>query len=177
MKKVVVGLCISLLIPVVISETKLKKIDYGSRKVTDKLLKVSSLYGEMPQRDLKAVTKGKDIDIEKCGDVFVHEKILKKRDIIVLHPHSTKKAATLDFSEITANNKGTLRISFNNHPGGDVLVKAIKDGKEVHKELLKRNKWEKCTVPFNKNKVVLEVHADQEEWCYEYAFIYYKITQ
>ena len=153
------------------------RFDITSREMTDPLLEISTSKGQITKHDLKVCTKGKIVIPEKRGEVFVYKKLLKKRNVISLHPYSPSEAAKLDFSAITSKAKGTLRVSANNHPQGDFEVLIKKDGKIIDREVLAKTKWKKFSVPFDNNKIVIEVAANGKQLHYEYGFIYYSVSK
>ena len=170
-------LIITLLASSAIAVTPKKSIDITSRKITDPLLKISTSKEQVSKHDLGVCTKGKIIVPEKRGDIYVYKKLLKKNNVISVHPNSTTTPGYIDFSAITSHARGTLRLSANNHPQGDVLITIKKDGKVVKSKLLVKNKWQRFSIPFKYNKITVEVSSNTKNWCYEYGFFYYSISK
>jgi hypothetical protein len=146
-----------------------EEIDYTKRTVTDPLLKISSSTTLLPEKDDKGLGAARD---EKHVPP-VYRRIWSHQDVIMLEPFSREKPAHIDFSAITKNGKGVLRIEARNHPGGDFVLELFKAGQSFKKETIGSNKWERFTVPFDHEEITLKNIANG--WNCEFAFIDYSI--
>lgn len=148
-----------------------EEIDITDRKVTDPLLKITTSQHLLPERE--------DDDFEAKRDETSkppkYSRLLGKRDVIMLHPFNEEKAAEIDFSEITSKAKGKLRIVARNHPGGDFKIEILVGGKVLIAESVGKNDWERFTVPFDREAVVLRNVANG--WQCEHAFLEYSISK
>eukprot|EP01031_Cornospumella_fuschlensis_P040311 gene40311-49121_t len=125
--------------------------DITKREITDPQLKISSATSLLPEKDDKML--GGTRDEKHVPQVY---KILwGKRDVIMLEPFSREKPGVLDFSAITKNSKGTLRLSARNHPNGDFLLEILKKGEAFKSESVGGSKWERYTIPFDHEEVVV----------------------
>ena len=146
--------------------------DYTKREVTDPLLKISSTTRFLPavkdDQQLGATRDDKHVPP-------VYKRLWSKQDVIMTEPLTKEKPAEIDFSAITKNSKGILRISARNHPSGDFLLEILKGGTSFKKETIDDNKWEKYTIPFDHEDVVLKNFATG--WYCEFCFIDYSISK
>jgi hypothetical protein len=87
---------------------------------------------------------------------------------------SPQVPATVDFSGLTATNSGRLVLRLHSYPkkprGASVVIRS--DGKPVTEfKLNDADGWKEVVVPFEKNRIILEHHADA--WNMEFLFIDY----
>ena len=146
-------------------------IDITKREVTDPLLKISTSTSLLPAKDdrgLKATRDEKHIP-----PVYRH--IFGQQDVIMLEPFSREKPAEISFAAITKGAKGVLRISARNHPAGDFVLEVFKAGTSFKKETVGANKWERISIPFDHEEIVVKNIANG--WSCEFAFIDYSISK
>lgn len=148
-----------------------QEIDFTKRTVTDPLLKISTSTSLLPEKDDKALQAIRD---EKHVPP-VYRRLWGQGDVIMLEPFSREKPAEIDFSAITKNHKGSLRVSVRNHPGGDFVMEILKGGVSFKKETIGSNKWERFTIPFDHEEVVLRSLANG--WSYEFSFVDYTFSK
>lgn len=163
----------SLLFAVLIATISLQaeEVDFTDRTVTDPLLKISTMTSLLPESDDKRLGAKRD---EKRNPP-IYRRIFSRSDVFMLEPFSQKKPAQIDFSEITKNHAGELRISARNHPSGDFVLEIYKNGEPVEKQTIGSNKWEKFSINFDHEPVVIKNVANG--WHCEFAFIDYSFAK
>lgn len=150
-------------------DVRAQDIDITKREVTDPLLKITTSTQLLPEKDDKGLSAKRN---EKSTPPM-YSRIFGQQNVIMLEPFSREKPAQIDFSGITSNHKGTLRIGARNHPSGDFQIEILKGGVTLKKESVGNNKWERYTIPFDHEAVVLKNFANG--WNCEFAFIDYSI--
>ena len=150
-----------------LAASQAQEIDFTKRQVTDPLLKISTSTQLLPASDDKGLDAKRDEDHVPP----VYKYLWNRQDVIMLEPLSKTKPAEIDFSAITATNKGVLRITARNHPAGDFVLEIYKGGQLFKKETIGGDKWERFQIPFDKENVVVKCAANG--WNFEFAFIDY----
>ncbi len=145
--------------------------DITSRKVTDPLLQISSRTKLLPEKDDQSFRATRD----EAHVPPVYRTLWNERNVILLEPFSEQKPAQIDFSAITKNNKGVLRLRARNHPQGDFELEILKDGQSFKKETVGANQWKRYTIPFDHESVVILNRANG--WHFEFGFYAYTISQ
>jgi hypothetical protein len=146
-------------------------LDFTKRSLTDPLLKITTSTTLLPEKDDKWLGGVRD---EKHVPP-VYRRLWSQQDVIMLEPFSREKPAEIDFSAVTKANKGILRISARNDPRGDFILEIIKNGTSFKKETVGADKWERVTVPFDHEEVILKNIANG--WSFEFAFIDYSFSK
>jgi hypothetical protein len=156
-------------------------IDITKRGETDALLEIKTRGDNMSEmHSLLDLLNGDD---RSSGVVRVHEetgvptykRLWGKSDVLMVHPISPDQPGVVDFSGITKSSKGRLNVSVRKHPWGNHLAKIQKNGLEVLSQNIAQNSWETLRVDFDKEDVVLQVHATG--WAWENSFITYRIEK
>lgn len=150
-------------------------LDIEDREQTDPLLKICTWNsGLLPEQDnlFKHIDPTR-AEIQKDRTPQSYKKLWGKSDVLMIHAPSTEKHGFVDFSEITAKSKGALKLYIKNHPYGNHDIRLRRGGEVVEDETIHDGKWEFFKVKFDKQPVVLEVHATQWQW--EHCFIHYRI--
>jgi len=156
-----------LIIAAISSLVKAQDIDFTKRTVTDPLLKITTSSALLPAKDDKWLGATRD---EKHVPP-VYRRLWSQQDVIMLEPFSREKPAEIDFSAVTKSNKGVLRIGARNDPRGDFTLEILKNGQSFKKEEIGSNKWNRFTIPFDHEEVLLKGIANG--WSFEFAFIDY----
>ncbi len=156
---------------VFVSSARAQDADFTKRVLTDPLLKVTTRTIFLPGKEDSSMRAARDD--KHVPPVYRH--IWGQNDVIMLEAFSLQKAAEIVFSAITKDNKGILRIGARNHPAGDFMLEILKNGQSIKKELVASSKWERYTVPFDHEEVVLKAIANN--WNFEFAFIDYSFTK
>ena len=146
-------------------------LDLTKRDVTDPLLKISTSTSLLPEKDDKFL--GGKRDDKHVPPVYA--RLWSKQDVLMIEPFSREKPAEIDFSAITKTGKGILKISARNHPSGDFVLELFKNGQSFKKETIGSNKWERFTIPFDHEEIVLKDFANG--WYCEFGFIDYSISK
>lgn len=146
-------------------------MDITKREVTDPLLKISTSTSLLPKNDDRGLNATRD---DKHTPP-VYRRIFGQQDVIMLEPFNREKPAQIDFSAITKEGKGVLRIEARNHPNGDFVLEILKAGTSFKKETIGANKWERYTIPFDHEEIVVKNFANG--WNCEFAFIDYSIAK
>jgi hypothetical protein len=149
-----------------------EEIDFTSRKITDPQLVISSSCSFIPEKDEKSAL-GATRDENYIIPVYRY--LWREKNVIMLEPFSREKAAQIDFSAITKNNKGILRLKARNHPSGDFELQIFKNGELFKKESIGANKWERFTIPFDHDEVIVKNNANG--WCCEFGFFQYSFSK
>ncbi len=148
-----------------------QEADFTKRSVTDPLLKISSGTTLLPEKDDQWMGAKRDENHVPP----VYRRLWNQVDVIMLEPFSREKPAEIDFSAITKNNKGVLRLQARNHPGGDFVLEIYKGDVLFKKESVGMNKWERFSVPFDHENIVVKNVANG--WSFEFAFIDYSFAR
>ena len=145
--------------------------DFTDRKVTDPLLKVSSLSSLLPEKDSQWLGGVRD---EKHVPP-VYKRLWNERDVIMLEPLSRERPAQIDFSAVTESNKGVLRLKVRNDPRGDFELEILKNGQTFKKETIGSGKWERYTIPFDHEPVIVKNRANG--WSFEFGYFDYTFAK
>jgi len=154
-----------------LSQVSAEELDITDRKVTDPLLRITTADQLLPERE----DKGFEAKRDEKSNPPLYTRWMGKRDVIMLHPFGEKRPAEMDFSAITSNAKGKLRLAIRNHPAGDFKLEILVNGTMVVEESVGKDNWERFTVPFDHETVVLRDVAN--DWQCEHAFIEYSIIK
>lgn len=156
---------------VVLPQVHAEEIDITDRSATDPLLKISTLSTFITDDNNPTWQARRDED----SNPPKYSRIWGRSDVFVLEPLNQNKPATADFSAITTNHKGELKLDIRNHPRGDFVLEIYKNDKLDTKETIRRNSWQKFTVPFDHEPVVVKAVANN--WYCEFCFLTYKIQK
>lgn len=147
------------------------EIDITARAVTDPLLKIETSETLLPKHD-KLMVK---MRIDEDHKPPLYKTLLQKTDVFLVHPISKTRPAVVDFSAITTQGKGVLRLAARNHPSGDCILEISKSGEEVEKKTLDAPRWTTFQIPFDHEPVVVRTLATG--WAWEYSFLTYSIIR
>lgn len=156
-------------------------IDITKREETDPLLQVQTRGDHVSE--LHSLLDLLNRDHRTSGTVRVHEetgrptykRLWGKSDVLMVHPVAPDQPGVVDFSEVTKTSRGRLNVSISKHPWGDHLVKIRKNGGEAVSQHIARNDWETLRVDFDKEDVLIEIHATGWKW--ENSFLTYRIEK
>ena len=157
-------------------------VDMTDREQTDRLLEIKTL-GEYDAFGLESLLDVLNASPGNGGDIKVHDgtgiptyrRLWRKPDVIMIHPPSPEQPGVLDFSKITRLGNGRLSLLVNKHPAGNHQIKILKNGEEAEAKHIMTQDWEDIRVDFDKEDVVIEVHATA--WAWEHSFITYRIEE
>lgn len=148
-----------------------EEIDFTKRSITDPMLIISSSSSLLPEKDDSYL--GATRDDKHVPPVYRY--LWHQQDVIMLEPFSREKPAQIDFSAITKNNKGTLRLKARNDPRGDFEIQIFKNGELFKKETIGANKWERFTIPFDHEEVIVKNNANG--WSFEFGYFDYSFSK
>ncbi len=146
-------------------------VDFTKRSITDPMLVISSGSTLLPQMDDKVIGGVRD----ESHVPPVYKRLWNESDVIMLEPFSREKPAQIDFSAITSNNKGVLRLKVRNDPRGDFQLEILKGGQTFKKETIGSGRWERYQIPFDHESVVVLDHANN--WSFEFGFFDYSFSK
>lgn len=150
---------------------KVEGIDFTKRAVTDPLLKISTGAQFMPPNTDASLGAKRD----HSHNPPVYKRLWSQTDVIMLEPFSREKPAQIDFSEITKNQKGILRLGVRNHPDGDFQLQIFKGGQLFKEEIIHSSRWERYQIPFDHEEVLIKNVANN--WFCEFAFVDYSFSK
>jgi hypothetical protein len=161
--------------------TNVFAVDVTKREETDPLLEIKT--GGDQESEMHSLLDLLNGDHRSSGVVRVHgetgvptyRRLWGKSDVLMVHPIAPDQPGVVDFSGITKSSKGRLNVSISKHPWGNHLVKIQKNGVEVASQNIAQNDWETLRVDFDREDVVLQVHATGWKW--ENSFITYRIEK
>jgi hypothetical protein len=161
----------------VISQAAQGAIDIEDRKQTDPLLNIRTWKEDLPPEvdDLFKHIDPTSAEIQHDRVPVSYKRLWGKRDVLMIHAPGRKEHGFIDFSAVTAESKGSLKIYVKNHPYGNHHIKIKLADKLVEDEAIHRGRWEFFKVKFDHQPVVLQIHATQ--WHYENSFITYTIEE
>ena len=151
-----------------------ESIDITNREDTDPLLVIETDLQILSESD-SVFRREKKVEIIKDTGIPTYKKIWGKRKVFLVHPFSKEKSGKVDFSAITREAKGTLEISFKNHPEGNHEIKIHLADQEPESELIADREWIKKRIQFDHQNLHIEVIAN--DWYCEHCFITYKISE
>ena len=154
------------------------ELDITDRSQTDPLLEIQTWKRGLllPEgNDLFTTVDPTDAVVQKNRTPLSYKKLWGKKDVIMMHPVSQKKHAYIDFSNITTESKGKLKLYIKNDPRGDHDIRIRLGSKIVESETINKDRWETFFVKFDHSSVVLEIHATG--WRCENSFVTYKIEK
>lgn len=145
------------------------EMDITDRTITDPLLKIETSETLLQKHD-KLMDK---MRVDEAHKPPLYKSLLQKTDVFLVHPISKDRPAVVDFSAITTQGKGVLRLAARNHPNGDCILEISKGGQQIEKETLDSHRWETFQIPFDHEPVIVKSIATG--WAWEYAFLTYSI--
>jgi hypothetical protein len=145
--------------------------DFTKREVTDPKLVITTQSTLLPEKDDKWMDAVRDENHVPP----VYKRLWSATDVIMIEPLSKDKPAKIDFSAITSNNKGVLRLKVRNDPRGDFKLEILKGGQTFKKETIGSGKWERFQIPFDHESVVVLDHANN--WSFEFGFFDYSFAK
>ncbi len=141
--------------------------NFTSDSVTDPLLKIVSAHKILDKQDDKMLGARRD----ESHDPPIYKKALGKFNVFLVEPLSENKPGSIDFSAITENSSGRLKIYARNHPYGNCEVKITKGTEVVEEEELDGKSWQSFSIVYDHEPVALTIHATG--WHYEHGFVTY----
>lgn len=152
---------------------------YLKREFTDPLIVIEH-SGSVAERQYSGFFASNDPkDIYMRGKLRSARTYFGKNDVFCVHPWSQEQPASADFSAITSKTSGVLVIELHNlfdpesKQAGDCQATFKVDGKEFRKMTVGGNVWQRVDVPFDRNRVEVEIAATG--WFWEHAFFTYAV--
>ena len=141
--------------------------NFTSDSVTDPLLKIKSAHAILDKQDDQMLGARRD----DSHNPPIYKKALGKFNVLLVEPLSEKEPGSIDFSAITENSSGRLKIYARNHPYGNCNVKITKGTEVIEDEELDGKTWKSFSIIYDHEPVVLGIHATG--WKYEHGFVTY----
>jgi len=142
----------------------------------------SLLFQKQQASEMVLVKSREYPDPTPIAEIALGERRFAKRydetDVIKIHPFSPEEPSRVDFSAITTNHAGVLKLNVRGDDNADCVV-MVKVGETVKENrVVDGKKWTKLRVPFNHQEVVVEGHAGGvDAWSFEYLYLSFDVAK
>ncbi|VGO11868.1 hypothetical protein PDESU_00415 [Pontiella desulfatans] len=146
-----------------------------SRSTTDALLVYESGFKDNMNRN-NGVFKSVNASLAtfpETGPPATFKQLWGKNDVFMIHPLNRNDPGSVDFSQITEQGKGTLRLLIHKHPDGNHKLEIMRAGRNVFSDHIFQEKWVPIDIPFDHQPITLNIIPTG--WMFEWSFITYSI--
>jgi hypothetical protein len=161
-------------LPIPKGQSRLTNLDITDRSQTDPLLKIKTACHFLSDNVCQADEIKRHESPESQPPQY--KRAFGRSDVIMIHPLDPTTPAEIDFSPITRNSTGHLKITVRDHPQrGDFTLQIEKGDFLIVDKLMDKDLWRSHTIPFCHEPVILK--AFPNDWFDEFAYITYSISK